>query len=575
VGAQPCPTAELTALACVRCSTEIILGASPGGLCPACLLTTALASDPDIDESGDVSSTLAPGTMVGLFQIVGVLGRGGMATVYEAYDRRLDRAVALKVLPPEFLHDGTFARRFENEARVIAKLEHPNIVPIYASGIDEGMPWMGMRLLAGGNMGALLENGRPALPQAVQMLRDVADALDYAHARGVVHRDVKPTNILRDGSGRMCVGDFGLAQMLEGGPGLTRTGTLVGTPQYMAPEQALGSAADHRCDIYSLGVVAYEIFVGDVPFKGDSPVAVLLKHVNEPVPTPRDGQVPPLLMRAILKALAKDPGDRWPSAGAFVAALEAAAGTTSGDSPPHDVRAAERSRRSGIGRMTAAGGALLAAAGLAWFVAQEPLPPQSPPPPAADRTLDIALPAAFAPAPPATSAPAPAPATPPNRAGPRPAAVETKPPQETPATGIEASPLVVIPVRIGLPQTPVPQPRTPADAPAAGGAEPPAVGVASSQPPVADVVTPPIRIRTVSPEYPTVARAAALEGDVIVQAVVGADGKVRDVQVLQGVHPVLDDAARKAVLRYEYTPGRRNGIPESAVIRVTVSFRLR
>ena len=235
MGHTACPTAQLTASACVKCGTELIRGASPGGLCPACLLDDGPRQRPDIDVSGETSSTLAPGTTVGLFQIVGVLGRGGMATVYEAYDRRLERAVALKVLPPEFLHDGTFARRFENEARVIAKLEHPNIVPIYASGIDEGIPWMGMRLLAGGNMGALLENGRPALPHAVQMLRDVADALDYAHARGVVHRDIKPTNILRDGSGRMCVGDFGLAQMLEGALGLTRTGTLVGTPQYMAP----------------------------------------------------------------------------------------------------------------------------------------------------------------------------------------------------------------------------------------------------------------------------------------------------------------------------------------------------
>jgi protein TonB len=225
--------------------------------------------------------------------------------------------------------------------------------------------------------------------------------------------------------------------------------------------------------------------------------------------------------------------------------------------------------------MSAAGGALLAAAGLAWFVAQEPLPPQSPPSPAADRTIDIGLPPAFAPAPPATSTPAPIRATPPNRAESRPAAVELKPPQEPPASGIEASPLVVLPVRIGLPQTPLPQPRTPADAPAAGGAEPPVVGITSSQPSVADVVTPPIRIRTVNPEYPTVARAAALEGDVLVQAVVGADGKVRDVQVLQAVHPVLDEAARKAVLQYEYTPGRRNGIPESAVMRITVSFRLR
>ena len=518
---------------------------------------------------------LSPGTTVGPFQIVGVLGRGGMATVYEAYDRRLERAVALKVLPPEFLHDETFAKRFENEARVIAKLEHPNIVPIYASGIYEGIPWMGMRLLAGGNMGALLENGRPALPHAVQMLRDVADALDYAHARGVVHRDIKPTNILRDGSGRVCVGDFGLAHMLEGGPGLTRTGTLVGTPQYMAPEQVLGNRADHRCDIYSLGIVAYEMFVGDVPFKGDTPVAVLLKHVNEPVPTPRDELLPPLLMRAIQKALAKDPGDRWPSAGAFVAALEAAVGATSGDPSPPDVRGAERVMRSRIGRMGAAGGALLTAAGLTWFVTQESLPPQSPPSPALERTIDAGLPAAFAPTPPATSTPVSVGATPPNRAGTRPTPVEPRPPQERPATEIEDSPLLVLPAKIGLLQTPLPQPRTPTDAPAAIGVETPAVGMTSSQPPVADLVTPPIRIRTVSPEYPTVARAAALEGDVLVQAIVGADGKVSDVHVLQAVHPVLDEAARKAVQQYEYTPGRRNGIPESAVTRITVSFRLR
>jgi len=227
--------------------------------------------------------------------------------------------------------------------------------------------------------------------------------------------------------------------------------------------------------------------------------------------------------------------------------------------------------------MSAAGGALLSAAGLAWFVAQEPPPPQSPPSPAVNRTIDIGLPGAFTPAPAATSAPASVRGTPPNRAGSRSAtaAVDLKPPQETPATGTEAAPLLVVPVRTGLPQTPLPQPRTPADTAAAGGAEPPAVGFPSSQPSVADVVTPPVRIRTVSPEYPTVARAAALEGDVLVQAVVGADGKVRDVQVLQGVHPVLDEAARRAVQQYEYTPARRDGIPEPAVMRITVSFRLR
>ena len=225
--------------------------------------------------------------------------------------------------------------------------------------------------------------------------------------------------------------------------------------------------------------------------------------------------------------------------------------------------------------MGAAGGALLTAAGLTWFVTQESLPPQSPPSPALERTIDAGLSAAFAPTPPATSTPVSVGATPPNRAGTRPTPVEPRPPQERPATEIEDSPLLVLPAKIGLLQTPLPQPRTPTDAPAAIGVETPAVGMTSSQPPVADLVTPPIRIRTVSPEYPTVARAAALEGDVLVQAIVGADGKVSDVHVLQTVHPVLDEAARKAVQQYEYTPGRRNGIPESAVTRITVSFRLR
>ena len=276
----------MTGPSCPRCGVELSPDATPAGLCPACLLAAALSNDSDSSDSG--ASAIPPGTQVGPFRILGLLGRGGMAAVYRAQDTKLDRTIALKVLPPEFLHDGTFARRFEQEARVVAKLEHPNIVPIYASGIDDGIPWMSMRLLAGGTLGTVLKNRRPETGEAVRMLRSVADALDYAHALGIVHRDIKPTNILLDGFGGVYIGDFGLAQMLEGDPGLTRTGTLIGTPHYMAPEQALGEPADHRCDIYSLGIVAYEIFVGAMPFTADSPVSVLLKHVNQPLPVPSD-----------------------------------------------------------------------------------------------------------------------------------------------------------------------------------------------------------------------------------------------------------------------------------------------
>ena len=323
------PWYDSSPVSCPQCGAEMTPGASPAGLCPACLLAAALGSDPDGDASEHESSTMfRPGTEVGPFRIVGLLGKGGMAAVYEAHDAQLDRTIALKVLPPEFLHDGTFGRRFEREAKLIARLEHHNIVPIYASGIDEAIPWMSMRLLSGGNLGTFLEHHRPSPRDAVKMLRAIADALDYAHARGVVHRDIKPTNVLLDGSGGVCIGDFGLGQILEADGRMTRTGTLIGTPHYMAPEQALGEPADHRCDIYSLGIVAYEMFVGAIPFTADSPVAVLLKHVNEPLPAPAAGLLPRPLLDAIQKAVAKDPAERWPSAGVFVGALETALGVT-------------------------------------------------------------------------------------------------------------------------------------------------------------------------------------------------------------------------------------------------------
>jgi TonB family protein len=571
-GTQSVHWHELTALACLKCGGEFIPGASPAGLCPACLLATALSSDPDIEMSEDASNKLPPGTTVGPFQLVGVLGEGGMATVYEAYDGRLERAIALKVLPPEFLHDETFARRFEKEARVVAKLEHPNIVPIYASGVDEGIPWMSMRLLVGGSVGGLLKNGRPDGRQVVRILRDIANALDYAHARGVVHRDIKPTNLLLDGSGQVCVGDFGLAQMLERGPGLTRTGTLAGTPQYMAPEQALGNPADHRCDIYSLGIVAYEMFVGDVPFTADSPVAVLLKHVSEPLPEPPAGRLAPALLQAIQKATAKDPHDRWSSAGAFVAALEGAGAVTRGNPETHDVPGADRRGRSKIGRMGAAGAATLAAAGLAWFALQERPLTQLPSALASEPATDTALPADPASGSQEIKGVSAANPTAPNRQNARTPPAERPPTQEILAPSIESPPLSTSLATIDSSPAPVAQP--PPDIPAPADTDGRTAGVPSFQASIPDVVTPPIRTRMVSPDYPSVARAADLEGDVVLRAIVGPDGKVRDVEVLQAVHPVLDEAARKAVLRYEYRPGRRNGIAESAVVRITVSFRL-
>ena len=188
---------------CPRCGAPLSPDASPAGLCPACLLSNVLQGDEIAEDADEGSETLfRPGGMLGTFRLGTPLGRGGMATVYEAFDTRLDRPVALKVLPPHFLHDRTFARRFEQEARVVARLEHPAIVHIYASGTTDGIPWMSMRLLGGGNMGTLLEQAPPDRVVALRILSRVAEALDYAHAHGVVHRDIKPTNILFDSTGR-------------------------------------------------------------------------------------------------------------------------------------------------------------------------------------------------------------------------------------------------------------------------------------------------------------------------------------------------------------------------------------
>jgi serine/threonine-protein kinase len=275
--------------------------------------------------------TLASGTTFGPYQILEPLGRGGMATVYKAYEPGLDRYVALKILPREFLHDEGFAERFRREAKVIARLEHPNIIPIHNFGIEEQSrtPWMAMRLISGGALAGIMKKSRLGAERTTEILRGVAQALDYAHGKGVVHRDIKPQNILLDEAERVYLADFGIAKMVEGSSGLTATGMISGTPQYMAPEQAMAGTVDNRADIYALGIVAYEMLTGRVPFAADTPVAVLMKHVQEPIPIPSPRDVPEPLMRALLKALAKRPEDRWPTAVAFVKALAEGLGQAS------------------------------------------------------------------------------------------------------------------------------------------------------------------------------------------------------------------------------------------------------
>ena len=254
------------------------------------------------------------------------IGRGGMSVVYRAHDRRLSRPVAIKVLPPELAYDGAVRARFTREAQTSALLAHPHIVPIYDVGEREGIAYFVMGLVTGGNLATLLgREPRQPIDEVRRLLCEIADALAYAHVRGVIHRDIKPDNILLDGeSGRAMVTDFGIARAIEAGTRLTVTGIAVGTPTYMSPEQAVGEREiDGRSDVYSLGVLGYQMLTGRVPFTAGNSMALLMKQVTErprPIGELRP-ETPKALREAIDRALMKAPEDRWPTANALRDAL--------------------------------------------------------------------------------------------------------------------------------------------------------------------------------------------------------------------------------------------------------------
>ena len=249
-----------------------------------------------------------------------------MSVVFRARDRRLNRLVAIKVLPPELAYDPAIRTRFTREAQTAAQLAHAHIVPIYDVGETDGVAHFVMALITGGNLAELLaREPRQPIDEARRILREIADALAYAHTRGVIHRDIKPDNILLDAaSGRALVSDFGIARAIEAGTRLTVTGAAVGTPTYMSPEQAMGERdIDGRSDIYSLGVIGYQMLTGRVPFAAGNPMALLLKHVGErprPIGELRS-DVPKALRDAIDRALLKEPEERWPTAASLRDAL--------------------------------------------------------------------------------------------------------------------------------------------------------------------------------------------------------------------------------------------------------------
>lgn len=257
------------------------------------------------------------------YQVVRRLGTGGMAEVYEAFDRVLGRTVAVKVLHPSYSQDPNFVARFRREAQAAANLTHPNIVAVYDWGQLKNTYYIVMEKVEGKNLKDLISHqGALPLSIAIDIAKQVASALSFAHKRGVIHRDIKPHNILITEDGTAKVADFGIAQ--ADSTSLTQEGMVVGTAQYISPEQAEGLAATEASDIYSLGVVLFEMLTGISPFQGDTPVAVALKHLQEPVPSLRDvnPEIPGEVEAVVLKCLAKNPLDRYQSALDFRADLE-------------------------------------------------------------------------------------------------------------------------------------------------------------------------------------------------------------------------------------------------------------
>jgi serine/threonine-protein kinase len=278
-----------------------------------------------------------PGDLIAdRYELEELVGSGGMSSVFRACDVQLDRRVAIKILHEHYAEDPEYLERFRREAQLVARLSHPNIVTVIDRGQDHGRQYIVFEHVEGENLKELvLRTGRLPIRRALELALAVADGLAFAHDQGLVHRDVKPQNVLLSREGDVKVTDFGIARSLDVEHGVTQTGTVLGTGEYLAPEQASGRPVSPATDVYSLGVVLWELLAGDVPFAGENFVAVALRHVNEPPPSllERRPDVSPRLAAAVERALAKDPARRFPSMAALARELRACLAGLDGEAP--------------------------------------------------------------------------------------------------------------------------------------------------------------------------------------------------------------------------------------------------
>ncbi|MBI5958851.1 MAG: serine/threonine protein kinase [Chloroflexi bacterium] len=275
------------------------------------------------------------GSKLGPYEILEEIGRGGMATVYRAYQANMDRHVAIKIIHRAIAGESTALDRFQREARLVARLEHPHILPVYDYEGAHDPPYIVMRYMPTGTLKNILDQARLQLSETAYLVRQISSALDYAHRQGVVHRDIKPSNIMVDAEGNAFLTDFGIARIVEGSQTLTATGLAVGTPGYMAPEQGMGLPIDGRADIYALAVMIFELLTGKTPFQAETPMAVILKHINDPVPsaTALNDTLSPEVDRVLTRGMAKNPDERYQTATELANDLLSTAGVSATATP--------------------------------------------------------------------------------------------------------------------------------------------------------------------------------------------------------------------------------------------------
>ena len=517
---------------------------------------------------------LAEGTRLGNCRLVRKLGEGGMAEVWEAIDLSLERRIAVKVVKETISSLPEFDARFRREAKTAAQLEHPNVLPIYGFGVENGVAYIEMPYLSGGTLGSRLDAGPPPLPETVcDWVEALASALDAAHARGIIHRDIKAVNVLFDQSGRIVLGDFGLAKNVADRSGLTATGTLMGTPMYLSPEQARGQSLTPASDQFSLGVLAYRMLAGQLPWGPNAAPAVVMMRIVAQAPPPpsslRPG-IPPEVDAVFERVLAKEPTGRYESCGAFAEALRSAL------APPP----------------------ARAVADAPTVVASQPVfaaTPAPAPAPAAPRPR---------PRPPVPAAPAPsrrsglvvllvlflgvnsvvlalvvwdkvAPklpwASPPPTETPAPAVVATPTPEPMPDP--DPGPIAVVePTAMVEQATPTPT-ETPTPEPTPTPTEVPTPTVPPALPPGA---IPPVRSSDVRPVFDEelMRRHAGLSGQVELEVLVNADGSVGAIRVVRGVAPEIDAVVAEAArAQLAYSPATLRGKPIAAKNRVVVGVR--